>query len=103
MSETTKGISEIVQLVQGVKVPEGVLDMGIVTRDQQPQPTIICIELNNNIRKIVDIFEILNKTIDETPPVQESSRFGNRAFRDWLEKITTIILKGLEGMGNKDY
>lgn len=98
-----KGISEIVQLVQGQKVPEGVLDMGIVTRDQQLQPTIISIELNDNIRRIVDIFENLNKTIDETPPVQESSRFGNRAFRDWLEKITTIILKGLEGMGEQGF
>ncbi|RCK66478.1 Serine/threonine-protein phosphatase 2A activator 1 [Candida viswanathii] len=87
------GISEIVQLVQGLQVPAGGLDAAIVTRGDVPaQPKI---ELNGNCGKLVEIFDQLSRAIDETPPVHESSRFGNRAYREWLEKSDGIIERGL--------
>lgn len=37
---------------------------------------------------IVRIFEEdLNKMVDETPPLDQPQRFGNKAYRDWFEKM----------------
>ncbi|GKV41134.1 hypothetical protein SLEP1_g48706 [Rubroshorea leprosula] len=38
--------------------------------------------------KIVSILEILIHWIDEIPPVQQSSRYGNISYRTWHERLT---------------
>lgn len=38
---------------------------------------------------LVRIFEVdLNKLVDETPPLDQPQRFGNKAYRDWFNKMT---------------
>ncbi|XP_020650540.1 serine/threonine-protein phosphatase 2A activator [Pogona vitticeps] len=39
------------------------------------------------IEKLVDLLNVLDKWIDETPPVDQPSRFGNKAFRMWYAKL----------------
>lgn len=36
---------------------------------------------------VANIFENLNKLIDETPPLDQPQRFGNKAYRDWFTKM----------------
>lgn len=37
---------------------------------------------------LVKIFEVdLRKILDETPPLENPQRFGNKAYRDWSEKL----------------
>lgn len=40
----------------------------------------------------MDIFEKLSRWIDETPPLDNNSRFGNKAYRDWLGKVDAASL-----------
>ncbi|XP_031624658.1 serine/threonine-protein phosphatase 2A activator [Contarinia nasturtii] len=36
---------------------------------------------------LVQVFEVLNKLVDETPPLEQPQRFGNKAYREWFEKM----------------
>lgn len=36
---------------------------------------------------LVGIFVKLNKLVDETPPLDQPQRFGNKAYRDWFAKM----------------
>lgn len=36
---------------------------------------------------LVRIFDDLNQLVDETPPLDQPQRFGNKAYRDWFEKM----------------
>ncbi|KFQ99353.1 Serine/threonine-protein phosphatase 2A activator, partial [Opisthocomus hoazin] len=39
------------------------------------------------IEKLVALLNTLDRWIDETPPVDQPSRFGNKAFRTWYAKL----------------
>ncbi|XP_025060815.1 serine/threonine-protein phosphatase 2A activator isoform X3 [Alligator sinensis] len=39
------------------------------------------------VKKLVDLLNTLDRWIDETPPVDQPSRFGNKAFRTWYAKL----------------
>ncbi|XP_033614885.1 serine/threonine-protein phosphatase 2A activator [Fukomys damarensis] len=39
------------------------------------------------IEKLVTLLNTLDRWIDETPPVDQPSRFGNKAFRTWYAKL----------------
>ncbi|KGL83665.1 Serine/threonine-protein phosphatase 2A activator, partial [Tinamus guttatus] len=39
------------------------------------------------IEKLVALLNTLDRWIDETPPVDQPSRFGNKAFRTWYSKL----------------
>ncbi|XP_043913952.1 serine/threonine-protein phosphatase 2A activator [Protopterus annectens] len=39
------------------------------------------------IEQLVALLNTLDKWIDETPPVDQPSRFGNKAFRTWYAKL----------------
>lgn len=39
---------------------------------------------------ILNIIEALNKMVEETPPIDQPQRFGNKAFRNWYEKLKTV-------------
>jgi len=36
-------------------------------------------------------FKQLEQFLDETPPIQQPMRYGNRAFKDWHEKANTYL------------
>ncbi|XP_065558598.1 serine/threonine-protein phosphatase 2A activator-like isoform X2 [Artemia franciscana] len=42
-------------------------------------------DITNGILKLLDR---LNVFVDETPPIDQPQRFGNKAFRIWMEKVT---------------
>ncbi|KAJ7308501.1 hypothetical protein JRQ81_009065 [Phrynocephalus forsythii] len=39
------------------------------------------------IKNLVALLDTLDRWIDETPPVDQPSRFGNKAFRTWYTKL----------------
>ncbi|CAM8923742.1 unnamed protein product [Rhodiola kirilowii] len=56
---------------------------------------------STTVSSIVSIMETLIKWIDEIPPVQQSSRYGNYSFREWqnrlIENGESLMLQILPG------
>ncbi|CAI5797332.1 serine/threonine-protein phosphatase 2A activator [Podarcis lilfordi] len=60
-------------------------------------------KVSEPIEKLVDLLDTLDRWIDETPPVEQPSRFGNKAFRTWYTKldqgaenlVATVVPRGL--------
>lgn len=46
------------------------------------------------------MLEVLNKWIDEIPPIQQPQRFGNQAFRTWYEKLKNVNTLNLKHFQN---
>ena len=44
-------------------------------------------ELNPRIQPLYDYLEKLEQWLNDVPPVEQPMRFGNKAFRTWLDKI----------------
>ncbi|KAM6431490.1 serine/threonine-protein phosphatase 2A activator isoform 1-T1 [Liasis olivaceus] len=44
-------------------------------------------KVSEPIEKLVTLLNTLDQWIDETPPVDQPSRFGNKAFRTWYAKV----------------
>lgn len=42
------------------------------------------------IEKLVALLNTLDRWIDETPPVDQPSRFGNKAYRTWYAKLDEV-------------
>lgn len=40
---------------------------------------------------MVKLLDILDKMIDETPPIDQPQRYGNKAFREFYEKLKEVI------------
>eukprot|EP00188_Purpureofilum_apyrenoidigerum_P005648 Plantae.Rhodophyta-Purpureofilum_apyrenoidigerum.ctg7588.p1 GENE.Plantae.Rhodophyta-Purpureofilum_apyrenoidigerum.ctg7588~~Plantae.Rhodophyta-Purpureofilum_apyrenoidigerum.ctg7588.p1 ORF type:complete len:312 (-),score=62.56 Plantae.Rhodophyta-Purpureofilum_apyrenoidigerum.ctg7588:88-1023(-) len=40
------------------------------------------------IEQIVEVLEELSKYVDDTPPIEQVARFGNKAFRTWHQKLS---------------
>ncbi|KAH9489122.1 hypothetical protein Btru_057132 [Bulinus truncatus] len=49
-------------------------------RDQYPVSSVI--------EKLIGILDTFDKWIDETPPIDQPQRFGNKAFRTWFKKLS---------------
>lgn len=45
-------------------------------------------EISDPVKSTLDMLETLDKWIDEIKPAEQQQRFGNKAFRDWHEKLT---------------
>jgi len=45
------------------------------------------IPMSSCCRRLVDLLTILRKNIEETPPCEMKSRYGNSAYRDWFSKL----------------
>ena len=41
---------------------------------------------------MIDVMRELNEWIDEIPPIVQQSRFGNRAFRIWFDRLCKVDL-----------
>jgi len=44
-------------------------------------------EISPMNQRILDCLETLSKWIDDIPPTQQPTRFGNKAYRDWFDKM----------------
>lgn len=42
------------------------------------------------MEKLLDLMGTLDQWINETPPVDQPSRFGNKAFRTWFAKLDQV-------------
>lgn len=42
------------------------------------------------VERLLDLLETLDQWINETPPVDQPSRFGNKAFRTWYAKLDQV-------------
>lgn len=95
--ELQKTLNEVVLAVQGIKVPPGVLNPAIVTRDVKASSDKWHVTecagntYQPNVTHILNALRDLDKTIDETPPVEGPTRFGNIAFRTWHEKVESVL------------
>ncbi|KAG7249338.1 hypothetical protein CRUP_007141 [Coryphaenoides rupestris] len=45
---------------------------------------------SQTVEKLLDLLETLDRWIDETPPVDQPSRFGNKAYRTWYGKLDQV-------------
>ncbi|KAI5950863.1 RRD1 [Candida jiufengensis] len=109
--ELQQSLNQIILLIQGVKVPPNVLSKEIVTRDKQaitetplPPPTSDTqnnTRYQNNVEVIINLLDELNKLINETPPVEGPTRFGNIAYRTWYEKADKTLPTLLEKLDLK--
>ncbi|KAF7653058.1 hypothetical protein LDENG_00088010 [Lucifuga dentata] len=43
--------------------------------------------VSETVEKLLDLLGILDRWINETPPVDQPSRFGNKAYRIWYTKL----------------
>lgn len=41
------------------------------------------------VQNLLHLFEKLSTMVDETPPIDQPQRFGNKAYRDWFQKLQT--------------
>ena len=48
------------------------------------------IDRNKQVEKILGVLEKLNKWVDEIPPTDQPTRFGNKAFRTFYTKVEQV-------------
>ncbi|KAM6986454.1 serine/threonine-protein phosphatase 2A activator isoform 1-T1 [Aplochiton taeniatus] len=44
-------------------------------------------KVSETVEKLLTLLDTLDRWIDETPPIDQPSRFGNKAFRTWYAKL----------------
>ncbi|RKO94488.1 hypothetical protein BDK51DRAFT_18999 [Blyttiomyces helicus] len=44
-------------------------------------------EVSETVQKTLDVLQILDGWIDEIPPLESPQRFGNKAFRLWVQRL----------------
>uniref|UniRef100_A0AAQ4NNT4 Serine/threonine-protein phosphatase 2A activator n=1 Tax=Gasterosteus aculeatus aculeatus TaxID=481459 RepID=A0AAQ4NNT4_GASAC len=44
-------------------------------------------KVSETVEKLLDLLDTLDRWINETPPVDQPSRFGNKAYRSWSAKL----------------
>lgn len=44
-------------------------------------------KVSETVEKLVKLLDTLDRWIDETPPVDQPSRFGNKAYRTWFSRL----------------
>lgn len=42
------------------------------------------------VTKMVEVLEHLDKWVDETPPIEQPQRFGNKAYRIWFDRMKDV-------------
>lgn len=53
---------------------------------------VCCLVVWQTVEKLLDLLETLDRWINETPPVDQPSRFGNKAYRAWYAKLDQVGL-----------
>ncbi|XP_048587100.1 serine/threonine-protein phosphatase 2A activator isoform X2 [Nematostella vectensis] len=49
--------------------------------------TRVELNISENCLKLIEVLDTMDKWIEEIPPVEQPQRFGNKAFRDWFDKM----------------
>lgn len=63
-------------------------------------------ELPPHIKPLYDYIEKIQNMLDECPPIDQPMRFGNKAFKNWLDKIISNVdsdLSIIAAGGNPDF
>ncbi len=42
------------------------------------------------VDRLLELLETLRVWVDETPPTDQPQRFGNKAFSQWLKKVSDV-------------
>lgn len=53
------------------------------------KPLTVDCKVSDNVKKIINMLDKIDRIIDEFPPVEQPQRFGNAAFREWFENVKT--------------
>lgn len=53
------------------------------------------VELTDNIKPLYDYLEKLNGLLDQVPPIDQPMRFGNKAFKSWIEVVSQTVEEDL--------
>ena len=48
------------------------------------------------VGKLTDMLDVYMKCVDETPPIQQPQRFGNKAYRQWSDRVSDVSLTHAE-------
>lgn len=48
------------------------------------------IYVSPTMKSLIEIFDKLNAMVDDTPPIDQPQRFGNKAFRAWSRKMNHV-------------
>lgn len=46
--------------------------------------------ISDSSRKLTELLDKLSTWVDEIPPVQQPMRFGNKAFRTWMDRLEAV-------------
>lgn len=49
------------------------------------------------VEKLLAVLDTLDRWIEETPPVDQPSRFGNKAFRSWYARLDQVSCSSRRG------
>ena len=63
-------------------------------------------ELPPHIKPLYDYIEKIQNMLDECPPIDQPMRFGNKAFKNWLDKVISNVdsdLSIIAAGGNPDF
>jgi serine/threonine-protein phosphatase 2A activator len=63
-------------------------------------------DLPDRIKPFYDFIEKIHNMLDEVPPVDQPMRFGNKAFKTWIDKINLVIEDDIAAMmqaGNPNF
>ncbi|EDO30240.1 predicted protein [Nematostella vectensis] len=55
--------------------------------------TRVELNISENCLKLIEVLDTMDKWIEEIPPVEQPQRFGNKAFRDWFDKMEEVLSK----------
>lgn len=67
-------------------------DTDVYQHKQQLQRcySLFCVVVWQTVEKLLDLLGTLDRWINETPPVDQPSRFGNKAYRTWYGKLEQV-------------
>ncbi|KAM7352067.1 phosphotyrosyl phosphatase activator isoform 1-T1 [Cochliomyia hominivorax] len=54
------------------------------------------IYISHTMKNLIEIFDKLNEFVNQTPPIEQPQRFGNKAFRAWSRKMNHEIFQILQ-------
>ena len=55
--------------------------------------------LPEKMQPFLDYFDKLDQWLDEVPPIEQPMRFGNKAFKVWVDKIREHAVEDLITIG----
>jgi len=63
-------------------------------------------ELPDRIKPFYDFVEKIHTMLDEVPPIEQPMRFGNKAFKTWLDQVAATVDEDLAAImqaGNPEF